>query len=492
MDARAQSLGGVFLKKHLSSLFVGILVASLVVGPMAAAADLAADVVVIGAGGAGVTAANYAADRGARVILLEKMPFPGGASLLAAGNLTAAGTKLQEKLGVEAPAGEFQRQLEEEAVFPYDAELVRVHAERSGEALNFMIDLGVEFWPELMELPYRHKTVDPNTARFIKLALDAFKSKGGEVLLRTRATELIMDNGSIAGVKAAASDGREMVIGAKAVVIATGDFSANQSMMSDEYKNALGFGPVSSTGDGILMAQVVGAATMNMDKAVFFGNAVEVSPGQAGFSWGRSLCDLGAIYVNSDGVRFSKDVMNSAECAQAMHDQEVQGKAIWVVFDEAIKNDLHAKDFPTLVTVWDPETEAKEIEKGEHIIKADDIGALARRMGVAPEKLQETIDNYAQYVKDGQDPEFNRPSFARAIAEGPYYAMRQRIGIYPTIGGLCIDTKARVLDDGGQPILGLYAAGDVAGGVSTNGRDTLIPAMVYGMIAGEEAAGLAR
>ncbi len=473
--------------KKLAQALAVALICILSVG-CAGGAKYKADVVVIGAGGAGLAAANTAADNGVKVILIEKMPFAGGATTLAAGSITGTGTKLQAENGVEASAEEFQAELESEAVYEYDRELVSAHAGYSGKAIDFMADLGVEFFPELEQAPFRHRTKDPYQAKFVQLALDSLKSKGGEALLNTKATEILKDkDGSVSGVKAI-SDGKEITIAAKAVIIATGDFGANKEMLPVEYRNALNFGPVSSTGDGIKMAESLGAATVNMDKVALWGNGIEAAEGLGEYSWGRLLCEFGGIYVNTDGVRFSKDVLDDEEVAQATFEQEQAGKYVWVVFDQKIKDALHGLGFPSVVATWDAAKEATELEKNHNVAKADSITDLAAKIGVPAEALEDTLSKYNSYVETQSDPEFGRPLFANPIAEGPYYAMIQRVGIYPTVGGLKIDAEARVLNTSGEPIPGLYAAGDVTGGVSTNGRDTLVPGMSFGIIAGENAA----
>ncbi len=286
------------MKKHIS-LFLTLTMMIVLLTGCRGPAKLTADVVVIGAGGAGLTAANTAIDNGAKVILLEKMAFAGGATTLAAGSITGTGTRLQAENGIKASVEEFMQELEDEAVYEYDEELVRIHAEYSGPAIDFMEDLGVEFFPELETIPFRHRTKDPFQSRFVELALESFKNKGGEVLLNTKAEEILKgSDGSVTGVKATDDKGKVVNIDAKAVIIATGDFSANTEMLPDEYKNALNFGPVSSTGDGITMAQSIGAATVNMEDVALWGNGVESTQGFGEYAWGRLLCEFGGIYVN--------------------------------------------------------------------------------------------------------------------------------------------------------------------------------------------------
>ncbi len=474
--------------KKLAQLLTVALVVMAVAG-CTGKANYKADVVVIGGGGAGLAAANTAADNGAKVILVEKMPFAGGATTLAAGSITGTGTKLQAENNVEASAKEFQAELESEAVYEYDKELVSAHAEYSGKAIDFMADLGVEFFPELEKAPFRHRTKDPYQAKFVQLAMDSLKSKGGEALLNTRATEILKGkDGWVSGVKAISDNGKEITIAAKAVIIATGDFGGNKEMLPAEYRNALNFGPVSSTGDGIKMAESLGAATVNMDKVALWGNGIESAEGLGEYSWGRLLSEFGGIYINTDGVRFSKDILDDEEVAQATFEQEQAGKYVWVVFDQEIKDALHGLGFPSVVATWDAAKEAAELEKDHNVAKADSIADLAGKIDVPAEVLEETVSKYNSYVEAQSDPEFGRTLFANPIEDGPYYAMIQRVGIYPTVGGLKIDAEARVLNTSGEPIPGLYAAGDVTGGVSTNGRDTLVPAMSFGIIAGENAA----
>lgn len=450
--------------------------------------DLQFDVVVVGAGGAGLAAANKAIELGTEVLLVEKMTFAGGATMLASGSITATGSKLQAALGIEPAVEDFLREHEATATFPYDPKLAAVHAENSGRAIDFMIDLGVEFQPELSAPPYRHQTKDPYMFTFIDLAQKAFLEKGGQLMLNTRATELLVDdNGSVNGIKAIDSEGKEIQVSAKAVILATGDYGANKEMLPSEFQNLLNSGPTSSTGDGIIMAQAIGAEVRNMDKAAFWANGIEGAPGQAIYAWGRLLCQFGGIYVNSDGVRFSKDVMNDEEAATSMLAEEMDGKKVWVVYDQTARDALTDFGFPSVVSVWSASKEEDELTKNQSIWSADSISELANKIGVSETDLTKTVETFNSYVEAQADPDFGRPEFASPLNNPPYYALTQRISIYPTTGGLKIDTGARVINTSGDPIVGLYAAGDITGEVSTNGRDTLVPAIAFGLVAAETA-----
>lgn len=450
--------------------------------------DLQFDIVVVGAGGAGLAAANQAVDLGAEVLLVEKMSFAGGATLLASGSITATGSKLQAALGMEPVVEEFLSEHEAEATVPYDPELAAVHAKNSGRAIDFMIDLGVEFQPDLSAPPYRHQTKDPYMFTFIDLAKTSFLEKGGQLMLNTRATALLVDdNGAVNGIKAINPEGNEVKISAKSVILATGDYGANKELLPTEFHSLLNSGPAASTGDGIIMAQAIGADVMNMDKAAFWANGIEGSPGQAIYTWGRLLCQFGGIYVNSDGERFSKDVMNDEEAATSMFAQEMDGKQVWVIYDQTARDALNDFGFPSVVSVWSASKEQDELTKNQSIWSAESISELAEKIGVSKADLTNTVDTFNSYVEAQADPDFGRPEFASPLNNPPYYALTQRISIYPTIGGLKIDAEARVINTSGDPILGLYAAGDITGEVSTNGRDTLVPAIAFGLVAAENA-----
>lgn len=476
-----------FVKKIPIFLMVIVLFSSMTVFA-ADNSDLQFDVVVVGAGGAGLAAANRAIELDAKVLLVEKMSFAGGATLLASGSITATGSKLQAALGIEPAVEDFLREHEAEATFPYDVELAAVHAKNSGRSIDFMIDLGVEFQPELSAAPYRHQTKDPYMFSFIQLAQDAILEKGGQILLNTRATELrVDDHGVVNGIKAIDANGNEIEIAAKSVILATGDYAANKDLLPVEFHNLLNSGPTSSTGDGILMAQAIGAAVQDMDKAAFWANGIEGAPGQAIYAWGRLLCQFGGIYVNSEGKRFSKDVMNDEEAAIAMLAEEMEGKKVWVVYDQTARDALNDFGFPSVVSVWSASKEESELTENQHIWSAGSISELAEKIGVSEAELSNTVETFNSYVAAQADPDFGRADFASPFDHPPYYALTQRISIYPTIGGLKIDPEARVMSTSGTPIVGLYAAGDVTTGVSTNGRDTLVPAIAFGLVAAETA-----
>ena len=476
-------------------MFSLVLLVALVVvqGGFVQAADYDVDVLVIGAGGAGLTAAYAANPSEVDVMVIEKMAFPGGASIMASGPIAAANSRFHEELGVEAPWTGFRDYIVDGAVFPYDLDLVATQAKNSSRVIDLVMDLGFEFRPETFDTVYEFRAVDSTYGAIIGMLLDEITKQGGTILLNTRATELLVDdNGAIVGV-VASQNNQDIVISAKAVVIATGDSAGNPDLLPQEFRNGLNSGPVSSTGDGIVLATNIGAATRDLDQLVWWGNLVEDGPGLGAYSRGRVLCELGGIYVNSEGKRVSKDILTDNEIANLILEQEQAGKEMWVLFNGNLKEALHENGFPTLVATWSPDRDATEIAKGEQVVVADTLNELAAKMGVPAAVLTETVGNYNGMVAKGEDPDFGRTIFIHSIDEGPYYAMRQRVGIYPVIGGLQIDTQAHVLHENGAPISGLFAAGDVVGGVSADGRETLVPALVFGMIAGETAAaGLAK
>ena len=440
---------------------------------------LEADVVVIGAGGAGMTAAITAHEAGKEVILLEKMPYAGGNTTKSTGGMNAAETSVQAELGIEDSVQTFIDDTMTGGKNVNDLALVTTMAENSAEAIDWLASIGAPL-PEVsfsggatnkrIHRPEGGAAVGP-------YLVEKLLAKIGEdeisLLYNTEATELIVEDGAVTGVKAT-GDGIRYTITAKAVVLATGGFGANLEMCAEYNPDLAGFVTTNSpcaTGDGIKMAEAAGAATVDMEQiqihpTVYQATSLMVT---------ESVRGGGAILVNASGERFidemeTRDVVSAAEIAQ-------EGGYAYLVFDQAQRDNLSAID--------------SYVSNGL-TVQADTIEDLATQMGVDAANLQATVEAWNKAVAEQNDEAFGRTTGMDVdISVAPFYAIQIAPGIHHTMGGVKIDTTASVIGVDGEPIPGLFAAGEVTGGVhgaNRIGGNAVADIIVFGRIAGQSAA----
>ncbi len=472
------------IKQALSD--AGIDAAPFEVAPEAAAAaektaeTLDCDVVIVGAGGAGLTAAVRATQAGAKVLVLEKMPFVGGNSLKASGGMNCADTKFQAALDItDSGVPQFIEDTMNGGHGINDLALVTTMAENSAEAVDWLESIAAPL-PKVAATggtvhKYLHSPEDGSpVGEYLVAKLDEEAKKNGiEVMLNTTATEILMDGGAAVGVKAEDA-AHEYTINAKAVVLATGGFGANFDLMcafNPSLANAVTTNHPGATGDGILMAEAVGAATVDMDQiqlhpTVYQATSMLVS---------EKMRSLGAILVNQNGVRFTNDLATRDAVSNA--ELEQPGGYAWIIFDQNL--------------VDNNKSAAKYIEQGM-AVTGDTYEALAEAMNVDAEAFVKTMETWNAAVATGEDAEFGRNNGMDAdLSTAPFFAIQIAPGIHHTMGGVKIDTATRVIDTEGQPIPGLFAAGETTGGVHGGNRiggNAVCDFVVFGRIAGANAA----
>ena len=441
------------------------------------------DVVIVGAGGAGLTAAVRATQAGAKVLVLEKMPFVGGNSLKASGGMNCADTKFQAALDItDSGVPEFIEDTMNGGHGINDLALVTTMAENSAEAVEWLESIGAPL-PKVAATggtvhKYLHSPEDgsPVGAYLIARLSEEAERNDIDILLNTTATEIIMEGGAAVGVKANDAE-HDYTINARAVVLATGGFGANFEMMcafNPSLANAVTTNHPGATGDGILMAEAVGAATVDMEQiqlhpTVYQATSMLVS---------EKMRSLGAILVNQDGVRFTNDLATRDAVSNAELQQP--GGYAWIIFDQNL--------------VDNNKSAAQYIEQGM-AVTGDTYEALAKAMEVDADAFVKTMETWNQAVADGEDKEFGRNNGMDAdLSTAPFYAIQIAPGIHHTMGGIKIDTATHVIDTEGKVIPALFAAGEVTGGVHGGNRiggNAVCDFVVFGRIAGANAAACA-
>ena len=424
--------------------------------------------VVIGGGGAGMAAAIRARELGLDVVLLEKMAFMGGAISISGGNQVVSGSQMQKDLGVtddsvESMVEDFMANGANLNV----PELITLYAANVGETSDWLQSVGVTYNLEgglhkLAEHSHdRELAYTGSGAGAAEAMRNIIAGNGTKVLLNTRATELITENGAVTGV-IANDDETVYTIKADAVLMATGGYGNNKDLLEGDLKNALYYGPVSSTGDGLLMATAIGADTRLLEYGKRYPNGIEVSEGIAKSTingnipaWTKS-----AILVNKEGKR----VVNEKASNRTILETELQqtGQELFLVMDQ--------ETFDTWKDAlgYDVDSYLELNGSATPIFgHGDTLEAAAEAAGIDAEALTATVETYNGYVEAGEDAEFDRSAdyMTMKIGEGPYYIVEQKPRFATTMGGLVIDEALEVINTEGAVIPGLFAAGEVVGGV---------------------------
>ena len=487
-----------------------------------------ADVVVVGAGGAGMTAAITAAAEGKSVVIVESQPMVGGNSVRATGGMNAGKTVYQdenefgESAGVEKtlktaaekyadnetitalaktvseqwaayqanPTGYFDsvELMELDTMIGgkgiNDPELVETLCANSADAIDWLDEHGItlhnvsSFGGASVKRIHRPVNAEGKTVSvgsyMIPLLEENCKKAGVQILLNTTANEILTDaNGAAAGIKATGSTGETVTVNAKAVVLTTGGFGANLDMVvkyKPELKGFMTTNAAGIQGQGIEMAEAIGAATVDMDQiqihpTVEANTAALITEGLRGD---------GAVLINAEGKRFidevgTRDVVSAAEIAQT-------GSYSWLVVDQAMV------DASSVIQGY--------IKKG-YTVTGETYEELGKAMGVDAAAFAETMEKWNGYVEAKNDPDFGRTSFANPLNTAPYYAVKVTAGVHHTMGGLKINANTEVLNEKGEVIPGLFAAGEVTGGVhgaNRLGGNAVADFTVFGRIAGAAAS----
>ena len=440
--------------------------------------ELTTDIVIIGAGGAGMTAAINATQEGKDVILLEMMPYAGGNTTKATGGMNAAETHYQKEQGIEDSVEQFIEDTMKGGHDINDRALVTVMAENSAEGIDWLDSIGAP----LPKISFSggatnqriHAPEDGSGvgAYLVTALLKKMDELGIKVMYNTKATDLLSLEGTVNGVLAE-SDDTYYTIHSKAVILATGGFGNNQEMIvryRDDLEGTVTTSAPGIMGDGIVMAQTVGADLVDIDQIQLHPTVEQ----KTSMLITESVRGDGAILVNQDGKRFTdelltRDKVSAAELAQP-------GSYAYIIFDQKLREGLKATE--------------KYISTGI-TVQGDTIEDLAAQIDVDPAVLAETLANWNKCVADQNDPEFGRTTgMENDLSTAPYYAIKIAPGIHHTMGGVHIDTGAHVVDLNGNVIPGLFAAGEVCGGVHGGNRlggNAVADIIVFGRIASSSA-----
>ncbi len=448
--------------------------------------DKQADVVIVGAGDAGLAAAIESVDAGANTIVFEKMAtIRSTSSAMAGGGISFAGTDLQQRQGIQDSNDLFFEDIMKAGKWKNDQTLVKVFIKEQLDTYYWLTALGVK-WLKIVRpggasIPRSHRT---DAFEHVRVLKEAAEKKGAKILFRTRVTELLTDKDKkVIGV-CAENEGQALRVKArKGVVLATGGFGRDTKRMKAidprlaELKVIVGAG---HTGDGHRMAEMLGAYFKHMELDYLKPNIGHASSGSPKTTLHAYLS--GAIVVNKRGNRFVNESLEDRSLGEASLSQP--GQIVYEIFDQR---------------VFDREQrEGHGINKAviRLLVKAQTIQDLASKIEIPPQALKETVDRYNDGVDKGKDPDFGRTNLVRGVEmmtkidTPPFYAYETTPWLPGTYAGVAVDEDMHVLTSDGI-IPGLYGAGELVGGfhgAGYHGGTALAKALVFGRIAGRNSA----
>ncbi|NLM42961.1 MAG: flavocytochrome c [Clostridiales bacterium] len=450
-----------------------------------------ADVVVVGAGGAGLAAAVSAHQNGATVLVLEKAPMVGGNTIISGAAYNAVDPKRQQPQGIEDSIEKHYIQTYEGGDRLAKPDLVRILVEKAYPALEWLESLGMRFKDEIFTVlgalwPRSHTPEKPLGTGYIDTYMDYINKHSDEIeiMLKTKAVELIVENGRVTGVEAENQEGTVLAKANNGVILATGGFSANvqarnyYNKMWPDLTNLKTTNRPEITGDGIWMAEKIGANLIGMEHIQLLPMG---DPETGSLSGNIEHSVENRIFVNKQGNRFVDEGARRDVMTKALFEQE--DCFMWVIVDK------HC--YPTGDTKNNfNETIDQLVEEGR-AFKADTLEDLAVQIGVDPTNLVKSVEAFNMAVEGKIEDPFGRTLFQHKIDTPPFYAGARVPTVHHTMGGVEINTKAQVLDKNGNVIPGLYAAGEVTGGIHGSNRlggNAVADTVVFGRIAGESAA----
>jgi len=445
------------------------------------------DVLILGAGQAGLTAAVAAASAGARVLILEKRNIIGGSTAMSSGLTAYAGTDEQKAIGIEDDINSLRDDILATGGFKSDPALVDVYCQEQLDTYHWLKSLGVQYGhvhaASGQSVPRSHAT-DPS--RMVETLLKRAEELGAQLLLEVRGIELLVADGAVTGVRVEIH-GAVHEIAAGAVVIATGGFSQNLELLdrfAPQTVHAVHGGAPGSEGDGLLMGWRIGADFRDTPYVKgTYGIYPYPDPRESGT--GILAVYKGAIAINSDGRRYT----NEEKPYKALGDDCLAqpGYMTWQVFDAQAM----AKEDPSVEIYWFSGRQATGL-----LEVAETLEELAAKMGIPAETFIQTVNAYNAACRGERDDEFGRTHLSgdvgtpTPIDTPPYFAHLSTSSVLATYCGLTIDPSTRVLDVYGEEIPGLFAAGEVTGGFHGAGYVTgtsVGKAGVFGRIAGQSA-----
>jgi len=441
------------------------------------------DVVIVGAGGAGMAAALQAKEEGANPVILEKLPVAGGNTTKSSGGMNASETKFQDESDIEDSNDTFYDDTLEGGQETNDKELLHYFVDHSADAIDWLDNMGIT----LNNISYSggasvqriHRPEDGSAVGgyLVEGLLRNVQENDIPIFVDTDVTKINENDGQVDGVEID-MQGQTQTIDADAVAITTGGYGANEEMIEEHRPDLEGYVSTNSegsTGDGIEMIEELGGQTVDMDQIQVHPTVIQ----EDGTLVSETVRGEGAILVDQKGERFFNEMETRDKVSEAITD--LPEEEAYLVFDDALADRAKQVDFYK---------EQGVVETGETVEE------LAQEVDISKEQLKETLDNWNEAVDNEDDQDFGRETaMDYDLTEGPFYAIKIAPGIHHTMGGVKINTDTEVLDEDEQAISGLYAAGELTGGLHGNNRiggNAVADIVIFGRQAGTQATKFAQ
>jgi fumarate reductase flavoprotein subunit len=438
------------------------------------------DIIIVGAGGAGMSAALEAKEKGLNPVIFEKMPVAGGNTTKSSSGMNASQTKFQKEQGIEDKNDLFYEETLAGGHNTNDKEMLRFFVDNSASAIDWLDSIGIKLNNITitggMKEKRTHRPEDGSAVgKYLVTGLvKNVQEKSIPLFVNADVKEITQADGKVNGVKVVIDQKDEKMITAKAVVVTTGGFGSNADLIAKvrpDLKGLVTTNQVGSTGDGITMIEKLGGVTVDMDQ-------IQVHPTvqqDKSYLIGEAVRGEGAIMVSNEGKRFVNELNTRDKVTAAIN--TLPEKAATLVFDSGVKSRVKA---------------IEQYDKMGFVVKGDTIEDLAKAINVPADQLKATMDTWNKAVKDKKDSEFDRTTgMDNDLSGAPYYAIKIAPGIHYTMGGIKINTNTEVLNKDGQPIAGLFAAGEVTGGLHGENRiggNSVAEIIIFGRQAGIKSA----
>ena len=444
------------------------------------------DAIIVGSGGTGLTAALQARELGLNVVILEKNGKTGGNTSRASSGMNASESLVQLDEGIIDNNRDFYEETLKGGGLLNDRAMLKYFVNHSALAISWLMKYGVRLTDLTItggmsvKRAHRPGSMEPVGFYLTSRLTNQVKKAGVDIFTGAKVTKLLQDkNGNVNGVEVETDKGVK-TIKAKAVLLATGGFGASKEIIKKYRPDLVDYKTTNqpgATGDGMKLAKEIGAQLMQMNFIQVHPTADTDNPHV--YLIGEGLRGEGAILVNKAGKRFVNELNTRKIVSSAITDLHEDGA--YLIFDSGVRGHFAAVEFYDHVGL---------------VKEGSSLADLAKEIDVDPENLAATVDEWNKAVENHKDKEFGRTTgMDREINRGPYYAIHIHPAIHYTMGGIHINTETQVLDTNGNVIKGLYAAGEVSGGLHGNNRiggNSIAETVIFGRQAGIQMAKYAR